>query len=111
MVSIIEAIKKIYKGRYFHHTCGDSLNGHASESDHPFIEKSMAESDNSGGSEDATYFMEEVQRNGGSATYCIIGTDLAAGHHNEKFDINEESLLPAVEILYDSIIKLNKSHI
>ena len=58
------------------------------------------------GSEDATYFMKEVQKNGGQATYCIFGTNLAAGHHNERFDIDEDTLLPAVEILYQLIGKL-----
>jgi aminobenzoyl-glutamate utilization protein A len=53
--------------------------------------------------------MEEVQKNGGFATYCIVGTDLAAGHHNDKFDINEETLLPAAEILYNAILKLHKN--
>jgi len=74
---------------------------------HPFIEASELESYEKMGSEDATFFMEEVQRNGGLATYCVFGTDLAAGHHHEKFDINEETLLPAVEILYNAILKLN----
>lgn len=119
--AIVEGAAKMYDNEVEIELVGEAKNNscsndlakilHASASEHPFIEKSMIESDDSGGSEDATYFMEEVQQNGGSATYCIIGTDLAAGHHNEKFDINEESLLPAVEILYDSIIKLNKSHV
>ena len=41
------------------------------------------------GSEDATYMMDHVQRQGGLATYAIFGTTLAAGHHHEKFDIGE----------------------
>jgi len=81
---------------------------HTCAAKHPIIENSVLESNKSSGSEDATFFMEEVQKNGGSATYCIFGTDLAAGHHNEKFDINEETLLPSVEILYNSIIKLTQ---
>ncbi|MTW87159.1 amidohydrolase [Virgibacillus dakarensis] len=70
------------------------------------IAESFIENNDSAGSEDATYFMEAVQKNGGLATYCIFGTELAAGHHNEKFDINEDTLLPAVEILYSSAVKL-----
>ncbi|GGB60813.1 peptidase M20 [Lentibacillus populi] len=70
------------------------------------IAESFIENNDSAGSEDATYFMEAVQKNGGLATYCIFGTELAAGHHNEKFDINEDTLLPAVEILYSSVVKL-----
>ncbi|ASK62386.1 peptidase M20 [Virgibacillus phasianinus] len=66
----------------------------------------ILESDDSAGSEDATFFIDAVQKQGGFGTYCVFGTDLAAGHHNEKFDINEETLLPAVEILFASAKKL-----
>lgn len=58
------------------------------------------------GSEDATFFINRVQENGGQASYCIFGTDLAAGHHNEKFDINEDSMLPAVQTLFKSAVLL-----
>lgn len=83
---------------------------HACAKEHPWTEKSMLESDTHAGSEDATYFMEEVQQNGGLATYCVFGTELAAGHHHEKFDIHEETLLPAVEMLYRTIVKLGKKY-
>lgn len=49
-----------------------------------------------GGSEDATYFMERVQQKGGKAVYAIIGTEIAAGHHDFRFDFNEEVLAKAV---------------
>ncbi|HTU00546.1 MAG TPA: amidohydrolase [Candidatus Sulfotelmatobacter sp.] len=49
---------------------------------------------NIGGSEDCTYFMERVQKNGGQAAYAMIGTELAAGHHDSYFDFNEEALAP-----------------
>ncbi|MGG0670359.1 amidohydrolase [Lederbergia citrisecunda] len=42
------------------------------------------------GSEDATYMMNKVIEQGGLASYMIFGTTLAAGHHHEKFDIDEE---------------------
>lgn len=51
------------------------------------------------GSEDATYFMNRVQARGGLATYTIIGSPLAAGHHNERFDYDEKVLPLAVEVL------------
>jgi len=38
-----------------------------------------------GGSEDMAYFMSRVQENGGQAAYAIIGTELAAGHHESRF--------------------------
>lgn len=74
----------------------------------PYIEKSTLKSDAPAGSEDATYFMNRVQQLGGQATYCVVGTDLAAGHHHPKFDINEESLLGAVHVLFSSILKINQ---
>lgn len=60
------------------------------------------------GSEDATYYMQRVQENGGQATYSIIGTELAAGHHHERFDINEDSLITGTELLYRAISQLNR---
>jgi aminobenzoyl-glutamate utilization protein A len=53
----------------------------------------------SGGSEDATYFINRVQEHGGLAAYLVFGTTLAAGHHNEKFDIDEQVLKIAVKTL------------
>ncbi|MFI5341536.1 MAG: amidohydrolase [Candidatus Methylomirabilales bacterium] len=54
---------------------------------------------NIGGSEDCTYFMERVQRNGGQAAFVMVGTELAAGHHESLFDFNEDALPPAIALL------------
>lgn len=51
------------------------------------------------GSEDATYMMERVKQNGGLSSYAIFGTTLAAGHHHERFDIDEEVMRIAVKTL------------
>ena len=51
------------------------------------------------GSEDATLMMARVQERGGLASYMIFGTELSAGHHNEKFDFDESVLTMAVETL------------
>jgi aminobenzoyl-glutamate utilization protein A len=51
------------------------------------------------GSEDATLMMARVQQNGGLASYMVFGTDLSAGHHNEKFDFDEQIMNVAVETL------------
>ncbi|PHM45077.1 peptidase M20 [Xenorhabdus mauleonii] len=51
------------------------------------------------GSEDATYFMERVKENGGQATYLIFGSELSAGHHNERFDFDENVMTTAVKTL------------
>lgn len=52
-----------------------------------------------GGSEDCTYFMEKVQKQGGRAAYMMYGTPIAAGHHNNHFDFNEEALWKAAATL------------
>lgn len=52
-----------------------------------------------GGSEDCTFFMERVQKRGGQVSYMLIGTELAAGHHDLRFDFNEEALALAVRFI------------
>lgn len=59
-----------------------------------------------GASEDFSYFMERVQQNGGQAAYMMIGADLAAGHHDSKFDFDEAALSYAVKMLSASAIEL-----
>lgn len=56
-------------------------------------------SGNIGGSEDCTYFMERVQQNGGQAAYIMVGTELAAGHHDSYFDFDEDALVKAAALL------------
>jgi len=51
------------------------------------------------GSEDATYMLERVQQRGGQASYVIFGCELAAGHHNAKFDFDEAVMATAVQTL------------
>lgn len=58
------------------------------------------------GSEDATFLMKRVQENGGLAAYSIMGTRLAAGHHNEYFDIDEEDMLTAIEIWLNTVFEV-----
>lgn len=50
------------------------------------------------GSEDASFFMNAVQARGGQATYLLIGSALAAGHHHPTFDFDEASLLHGVQL-------------
>ena len=59
----------------------------------------IVEAGNIGGSEDCTYFMERVQQNGGQAAFVMVGTELAAGHHDSFFDFNEEALAPAIALM------------
>lgn len=50
-----------------------------------------------GASEDVTYLMREVQSHGGQAIYMMYGTEIAAPHHNDKFDLNEDVLVTATK--------------
>lgn len=43
-------------------------------------------------SEDICYLLNAVEENGGKALHFILGSDTAASHHNEAFDIDEDSL-------------------
>ncbi len=52
-----------------------------------------------GASEDATDLMRAVHAGGGRAVYTILGTTLAAGHHNERFDFDERVLPLGVSLL------------
>ena len=61
-----------------------------------------------GGSEDATFLMRRVQQEGGQAVYSIMGTDLAAGHHHECFDIREEDMLTAVNVWLCVLVELQR---
>ncbi|UWG47371.1 Metal-dependent amidase/aminoacylase/carboxypeptidase [Halanaeroarchaeum sp. HSR-CO] len=57
-----------------------------------------------GGSEDATYLMRAVQERGGLATYVVVGTDHPGGHHTDTFDVDEETIPIAVEVLTDAVL-------
>jgi aminobenzoyl-glutamate utilization protein A len=60
---------------------------------------SVLERDDLGGSEDATYLMRHVQRQGGLAGFVGVGTDHPGGHHTATFDVDEDSLVPGVAVL------------
>ena len=50
------------------------------------------------GSEDAAYLMARVQAHGGKAAYMCIGSDIAAPHHNDSFNIDERSLFIGLKL-------------
>ena len=56
-----------------------------------------------GGSEDATFLMQAVQRRGGLAAYVCVGTDHPGGHHTATFDVDEDSLPIGVDVLAGAI--------
>ncbi len=55
------------------------------------------------GTDDACTFISAVQEQGGAGTYAQIGSSLPAGHHNPRFDFNEDLLQPAVELFCRSV--------
>ncbi len=50
-------------------------------------------------SEDFTWFLGEVQKNGGQGTFIQLGMNRNSDHHTEKFDFDEEVLIHGVELL------------
>ncbi len=54
-----------------------------------------------GVSEDVSWMIKRVQEGGGKAAYFIIGSDIAAGHHNEYFDLDESVMVPSAELMAD----------
>ncbi|SEJ75237.1 aminobenzoyl-glutamate utilization protein A [Propionispira arboris] len=54
---------------------------------------------NIGGSEDSSYFMDKVQKNGGQAAYMIIGASLTAINHNLYFDFDEKALILEAQLI------------
>lgn len=59
-----------------------------------------------GGSEDAATFMARVSSRGGKATYVTMGTEIAAGHHNEAFDFDESVLEVGVNLYLEVVSKI-----
>ena len=70
------------------------------------IMREIKDNENLNGSEDITYMMEKVQKNGGKATFMIIGTPISAPHHNSKFDFQEEVLINGVKIFTSVVSRL-----
>ncbi|ELY93205.1 amidohydrolase [Natrialba chahannaoensis JCM 10990] len=70
--------------------------------------ENVMERDELGGSEDATFLMQTVQDNGGSACYIGVGTDHPGGHHTATFDVDEESLQHGVDVLAGAVEQISR---
>lgn len=66
---------------------------------------SFKERYNAGAGEDASLLIRRVQENGGKGTYMIVGTPIAAPHHHQSFDIDEQALPMAVQLLEQIAIR------
>lgn len=62
-----------------------------------------------GCSEDCSYFMERVQEKGGRALFMMYGTQIAAGHHNDHFDFNEDCLWRGAAALAELALNFSKN--
>ena len=62
-----------------------------------------------GGSEDCTYFMERVQQRGGLAAYMVVGSEIAAGHHDSRFDFDENVMPKAIAMVATAAVDLVKN--
>ncbi|MFB6255911.1 MAG: amidohydrolase, partial [Haloplanus sp.] len=67
----------------------------------------VLDTDDLGGSEDATYLMRHVQKRGGLAAYVGVGTDHPGGHHTPTFDVDEETIRIAVDVLSGAVVELS----
>ena len=50
--------------------------------------------------------MSLVQKEGGSGTYLMIGSELASGHHDFYFDFDERVLAPGVELFVRVVLDI-----
>lgn len=72
----------------------------------PWFEKIYFEG-NVGGTDDASVMMNKVQEHGGIATYVGIGTDTTQTLHNAEFDLDEDSIPAAIDMLVHAVEELN----
>lgn len=58
-------------------------------------------------SEDASYLLNRVQKEGGQATFIGIGASNPYGHHTPRFDIDEEALEIGVNVVVETLCRLS----
>ena len=114
---VIKASAEMYGCTYSIDVVGGTKSGESSQEiidivyetakDMPFY-KNIEKLKDFGAGEDFAHMMSYVQLNGGLGTYLQSGIDKTAGHHNNKFDFNEDDLLPPVELLSKAVVHLLK---
>lgn len=73
----------------------------------PWFEKIYFEG-SVGGTDDASVMMNKVQAGGGIATYVGIGTDTTQTLHNPEFDLDEDAIPAAIDMLVHAAAELNQ---
>lgn len=113
-VQIIEHTAKMYGIDYRIDKMGEAVNCESDLELMDFVKKvgkdleeitEIVDTTNLGGSEDISFMMHRVQEKGGKATYMMLGTTTAAGHHNEGFDFEESVLFLGVKLFKTLVLK------
>lgn len=68
--------------------------------------KNVVEYEDFGAAEDYAHLMTTVQKQGGKGTYYMLGATRTAGHHDNRFDFDEEALAAGVKINTLAVMKL-----
>ncbi len=116
--AIIEGVAKIHGVSYDIKETGGTSGGDSSPfitnlieavaNDSPLFDKKRIISElDFGACEDFAHFMRKVQQNGGQGGYFMIGTALAAGHHNACFDFDEIALSEGLDVFLRVAHRLN----
>lgn len=114
---MIEASSKMYDVKHEIDIVGEAISAECNTEMVTFIKQTaealsifenVESAGNFGASEDFTYFMDYVQKKGGKALHCMIGADLAANHHNELFDFDEDILWKGVALFAMATYGLTK---
>lgn len=71
----------------------------------PGVEEVLPASD-MGAGENVTFMMNEVQRQGGKATFLLLGGGIKAPHHSRGFDFDEAVLPLAAELFAEMALEL-----
>ena len=117
-MDIVAGVAQMYGVQYDVKLTGGTSGGDSSEEitdiyEHaarqsPFIKDELIVRDlNFGACEDFAHFMHAVQKAGGKSGYLMIGTKLAAGHHNGAFDFDESALLSGTDVFLRSAYAIN----
>lgn len=67
-------------------------------------ELSYSEEGSMGASEDVVTMMNRVKEQGGQAAYYMFGTTLAAEHHQDNFDFDEDVLPVMIEFYTRAVL-------
>ena len=117
-MDIVAGVAQMYGVQYGVKLTGGTSGGDSSEEitdiyeraarQSPFIKDELIVRDlNFGACEDFAHFMHAVQKAGGKSGYLMIGTKLAAGHHNGAFDFDESALLSGTDVFLRSAYAIN----